>query len=95
MALGLKMKSFIPFKHGQEEKGGGGLPIPKISGIGIPSAQGGAQSKITMPIAAPPQGSLTASAPIQDVIPMPPPPEGTAPNAASLRGIAALGKESG
>ncbi len=78
MALGIKLKSFIPFKQGQGENGGLALPISKIPGIGIPSASASVLTKTPLPVAAPPQGSPDASTPIQNVIPSPLTPQGAA-----------------
>ncbi len=78
MALGIKLKSFIPFKQGQEEKGGLALPIPNIPGIGIRSASASVLTNNPLPVAAPPQGIPDASTPIQTVIPSPLTPQGAA-----------------
>ena len=86
MALGISLRSFIPFKQGQGEKGGLALPISKIPGMGIPSASASVLTKIPLPVAAPPQGSPDASTPIQNVIPAPFAPQGFA---APLTGEAA------
>lgn len=82
MALGLKIKSFIPFKQGGEGKSSEDLPGTKIPGMGKPLTATGVQAKSPLPVAPPlssaPQGGLAAATPVQNVIPMPPPSQAAA-----------------